>query len=316
MNNDEIKQLRKEHQRYEYVIESVKDVIWEMNINFTFTFISPSAKETTGYEPEELVGRSMLDFLAQKSRKYIVEVGKQLVPKRLNGNTDPIFLYDVEFICKSGRIIWFEISAKPIFNEDDFIGYIGTSRDITEKKIYEIKLKKYIDELNCANKKLERLATLDMLTGAYNRRKCDTCFNLLVREKENHRIDFSIIMFDVDKFKRINDLYGHKMGDQVLQGISKTIKYTIRNTDKLIRWGGEEFIILLTGTTLKNAYQVAEKIRINIELNKSGIIPKHITISLGVGEYRLGENLDQFVSRVDKALLGAKANGRNRTELS
>jgi hypothetical protein len=104
--------------------------------------------------------------------------------KRLNGDTEEIILHDVQFICKNGLVKWLEVSANLVFEEGRFAGYIGTTRDITEKKEYEYQLSKYIQELKIINAKLEKMATTDILTGAYNRRKFEDDLNLIITKKE------------------------------------------------------------------------------------------------------------------------------------
>ena len=120
-----------------------------------------------------------------------------------------------------------------------------------------------------------------------------------------------MIFFDIDRFKTINDRFGHKIGDCVLQCISRLVIDNIRVTDGLFRWGGEEFIIILPEVNLESAKNVAEKIRNIIQSHDFGIGQK-ISVSLGVGEYKPKENFDQVMLRVDNALLKAKSDGRNR----
>ncbi|MGI6119575.1 MAG: PAS domain S-box protein [Desulfosporosinus sp.] len=126
--------------RYKYIIENIKDVIWEINKDFIFTFISPNAKSMFGYEVEELVGRRILDFLVEDSRNQILDLAAQ--HKRIGGNNKEIVLLVLQFICKNGSSIWVEISANPMFEQGELIGYIGTTRDITEKKKNESQLEK------------------------------------------------------------------------------------------------------------------------------------------------------------------------------
>jgi diguanylate cyclase (GGDEF)-like protein/PAS domain S-box-containing protein len=306
----------KEYYRYKYIVENIKDIIWEMDSNLIFTFISPTSKDMVGYEADEMVGRCMLDFLSNESKNRISEQWKQKILSRVSGDSKEAVLLDVQFICKDGRKMWVEVSAKPVFIDEEFRGYIGTTRDISEKKLFENKLGKYIKELRTANVRLEELATFDMLTGAYNRRKFEQYIKSSVDIKEKYKCDFSIIMFDIDYFKQINDICGHNNGDKILQDISTIVKNTLRDTDKLFRWGGDEFIILLPGTTLKDAYKVAEKVRSSIESNNFGMQCNKVTVSFGVGEYKNGDTIDQYVSNVDKALFMAKSNGRNRVECS
>ncbi|MEN6461131.1 MAG: diguanylate cyclase [Syntrophomonas sp.] len=310
MESNEKSQLH-QFTRYKYIIENIKDVIWELNTDYVFTFVSPNAKDMTDYEPEELVGRKMPDFLAEESRNYFSDQVLQYKDKRINGDTEEVILHDVQFICKNGLVKWVEVSANLVFEEGRFAGYIGTTRDITEKKEYECQLNKYIQELKIINAKLEKMATTDILTGAYNRRKFEDDLNLIINKKKKQDIQFSLILFDIDHFKIINDLFGHKIGDLVLQRISELVLGNIRTTDRLFRWGGEEFIIILPEANLESAKIVAGKIR-NIIQNEDFGINKRITISLGVGEYIANENTDQIISRLDKVLYQAKRQGRNR----
>ncbi|MEA4813544.1 MAG: sensor domain-containing diguanylate cyclase [Oscillospiraceae bacterium] len=300
-----------EYSRYKYVVENIKDVIWELDTNMIFTFISPTVKGMTGYNDCEIIGRCMLDFLTDKSKKLIMD---QVKKRRDIGSKGDSPLYDVKFVCKDGHKIWCEVCVKPIFKDETLICYIGTSRDISEKKMYEQKLKEMITQQKRTNKQLENLATFDMLTGTYNRRKFEYFVNCEVEKVERYGTTFSISMFDIDNFKQINDVNGHDKGDIVLHDIASLIKRTIRATDLLFRWGGDEFIVLFPDLSLENALVVANKIRETVYSYKFGIEVEAVTISLGIGTYNLGENMDQFVSRVDKALLRAKKNGKNTIE--
>ncbi|MEL7656249.1 MAG: sensor domain-containing diguanylate cyclase [Bacillota bacterium] len=298
---------------YKNAFEYIQDIIWELDLNLAFTFVSPNSRMMTGYENTEMIGRCILDFLSPESKQNIINQWNATKQERFEGITK-ISMYDVEFICKDGRVIWYEVSVKPIIDEGKFTGYIGTSRDISEKKEHELEIKKYVQELEYSNKKLDELTTFDMLTGAYSRRKFEEFIAMPVEKREKEGIPFSLIMFDIDYFKQINDLYGHKTGDYILQEVSLNVRNNLRGSDKLFRWGGDEFVVLLQDTSLKDAYDLAEIIRMGIEVHKFGMENKDITISLGVGEFQAGENLDQFLSNVDKAMLKAKSDGRNRIE--
>lgn len=299
---------------YKNALENVQDIIWELDLNLNFTFVSPNSKNVSGYEYGEIIGRSLLDFLTPESKQNIMNQWKSAQQDRTGGDKK-IVLYDVQFICKDGRIVWYEVSVKPIFNEGIFTGYIGTSRDISEKKERDLEIKRYIQELEISNKKLDELTTFDMLTGAYSRRKFEEFIVSALEKKEKDGIPFSIIMFDIDFFKQINDVYGHKTGDYILQEVSFTVGSALMESDKLFRWGGDEFIVLLQNASLEGAFNMSEIIRYAIELHNFGIEGRDITLSLGVGEYQSGENLDQLLSNVDKVMLKAKNNGKNRTEM-
>lgn len=300
--------------RYKYVVENINDIVWELDANLIFTYVSPSAKRISGYRADEMIGKPMLSFLAEESKEYVSEQWKAKISSRKDGDTSDTILYDVQFICKDNIIKWVEVSVKPLFSEKSFIGYIGTTRDISEKKMHEIELKKYYEKLEAANIELEKLATFDALTGAYNRRRFEEYIKSAVDMEKTHGSPFSIIMFDIDRFKLINDMCGHTRGDRILQEISEIVNNAIGDEDKLFRWGGDEFIILISGKSSEGAYKVGENIRKLIEANDFGIKHSKVTISIGVGEHKANESMDHFVSRVDDALLTAKFGGRNKVE--
>ncbi len=302
--------------RYKYMLENIRDIVWEMDVNLVFTFVSPTVREITGFEANEVVGRSILDFVSSSSRENLSEQWKRRVWERVKEHSEDIIFLDAEFLCKDQRSIWIEVSGKPVYRDNEFIGYIGTTRDISEKKTYEKKLGKYIRELKHVNSKLKEMATYDMLTGAYNRRKFEHYIKSLIDIKIKYNCTFSLIMFDIDNFKQINDLCGHNIGDQLLRDISSTVRNTLRETDMLFRWGGDEFVILLPNIALKDAGRVAEKVRGSIETENFGTKWDKVTISLGVGEYIPDIGVEQLISDVDKALLKAKTGGKNKVEYS
>ena len=310
MSNNEILD---EYARYKYVVENIKDVVWELDPKLVFTFVSPVAKGLTGYDAGQIVGKCMLDFLTNESRKLVLD---RMEERRANGFKGDSPLYDVEFICKDGHVVWCEVCVKPIFKDGALICYIGTTRDISEKKMCEKKLHDMLEEQKQINKQLEFMATFDMLTGAYNRRKFEYFVTCEMEKAKNYGTAFSISIFDIDDFKRINDTNGHNKGDCILQDIAALIKHTLRATDRLFRWGGDEFIVIFPDLNLKNSIKVADKIKETVKARKFDIEGGEVTISLGVGAYDLSENIDQFIARVDKALLRAKKGGKNAVEPS
>ncbi len=192
----------------------------------------------------------------------------------------------------------FQIKIKETFFNDSGHEYIITLNDITQ--IYE------------QSKKLEYQATHDNLTKLYNRQKFNNELDKEIKREIRYKRNLSIIMIDIDYFKRVNDTYGHDIGDEVLISISSLAKKGIRNTDFLARWGGEEFMILLPETSLKDAQNVAEKIRLSID-NTCLIATKsyHITASFGVTIFNKEDDKLTFIKRVDEALYDAKDKGRN-----
>ena len=159
-------------------------------------------------------------------------------------------------------------------------------------------------------KRLEELATKDDLTKIYNRRAIDSILSRELAVAKRYKEPLSIIFFDIDHFKKINDTYGHEVGDKVLVGLTNLIKKHIRKTDYFGRWGGEEFLIVAPHTNLIQAVELAEKLRTIIENNLIGGLK--ITSSFGVVEMNINDNLESIIKRVDELLYRAKEEGRNR----
>jgi len=156
-------------------------------------------------------------------------------------------------------------------------------------------------------------ATHDLLTDTYNK----SYFNNIVQHyiSNFHRYDefFSVIIFDIDYFKRVNDTYGHLIGDSTLITLATVVKTLIRDSDIFARWGGEEFVILATHTKLVQAIQIAEKIRTSVEITEF-VGVGNISISCGVSEILKNDYIDILMKRADDALYRAKRGGRNRVE--
>jgi diguanylate cyclase (GGDEF)-like protein len=172
-------------------------------------------------------------------------------------------------------------------------------------------------ELLQALDKIQTMATRDDLTGLLNRRRMQELLaQELLRSGRSGR-GFCLALLDLDHFKRINDSHGHGAGDAVLCGFAAAALGAIRSADVLARWGGEEFVLLLTETGLPAARAGAERLRARVEgiSIPLGQRPLGITVSIGLTEYREGETLAQLLERADLLLYEAKAQGRNRVEV-
>ncbi len=160
---------------------------------------------------------------------------------------------------------------------------------------------------------LERVAGTDRLTGLWNRRRLEEAGTTLIALAGRRGDPLSLLFFDLDYFKRVNDTYGHAVGDAVLATVAEVVREQLRASDFLARWGGEEFLILAAGTRLEGAMALGEKIRLAVA---STVFPGcgSLTLSLGVAEYGLGEEFEHWIARGDQALYRAKEGGRNRLE--
>lgn len=163
-------------------------------------------------------------------------------------------------------------------------------------------------------KKLAAQATVDPLTGAYNRRTGEELFHDMQSECLDQVMPMSLVMFDIDYFKSINDKLGHDAGDVALTHLVAHIQTHIRDNDAICRWGGEEFVLLLHNVNLSRAYEIADRICKNVQLLtfNSNSQNFQLTISAGVAEMKAHESLNDVVKRADDALYQAKENGRNQ----
>lgn len=169
-----------------------------------------------------------------------------------------------------------------------------------------------------ANLSLKKLAETDLLTDLTNRRGA---IKILSQRNYNNPniVRFCILIADVDHFKKINDTYGHYAGDSVLSGVAKILKINIRKLDKAVRWGGEEFLVILPKTDINEAKLLAERLRLKIQENNFSYdnICMNVTISIGVAEVRPSDSsYDQTISRADIELYNAKKSGRNRVSFN
>ncbi|EQB39160.1 diguanylate cyclase [Sulfurimonas hongkongensis] len=199
-------------------------------------------------------------------------------------------------IEKKGIYRYFRPSAKEIKTEDKAL-YLITFDEITNEYV--------------KIKELEHMASTDALTNLFNRNKLNEVLKKSIELSSTISAPLSIIFLDIDRFKRVNDTYGHDTGDKVLIDIANIITSTIRTGDIAARWGGEEFMITLQATSVTHASVLGEKLRTRVQEHVFKTVGK-ITISLGVTEYRDGESEESFVKRVDEALYEAKEAGRNK----
>ncbi len=178
-------------------------------------------------------------------------------------------------------------------------------------------MQEYQDELSEINLILENknieyenLASTDALTGLYNRHKFAQLYLSSYTSMVQRHNNMSLILLDIDYFKKVNDIYGHNAGDKTLIQVANTLLRTVRNIDIVCRWGGEEFIVLLPAANLEDALSIAEKLKKSIEGLNIEVVGQ-ITVSLGVSKVREGEEMQEAIDRADKALYLAKDSGRN-----
>lgn len=160
------------------------------------------------------------------------------------------------------------------------------------------------------------MAVTDSLTGIYNRRKIEEILTSKIEKLRYSKVPFSVLLADIDHFKKINDTYGHQVGDLALVDVTQILEKNIRNTDYLGRWGGEEFLMILPKIKLNKALETAERLRVTMMEYDADYLKNgdKITLSIGVLESRQNTDIKSIVKGVDELLYRAKNNGRNRIE--
>lgn len=228
---------------------------------------------------------------------------------RVDGNER---LLSVRFIPELNWYLLVDGTADEAIREVRRTLYInlGISLLVTLLALFTVSL-----SINRYQTRLEEMATTDKLTGLANRQAFDVLMPMAMNEMQRSGNPLCIMIIDIDHFKRINDDYGHLTGDKVLGAIAGVIRASVRATDIVCRWGGEEFLIVVRNIDTERGMQLAEKIRMAVEQAVVAERDKAIsvTVSIGVACHEAGETPDHVISRADKALYASKAQGRNRT---
>ncbi|CAB3751623.1 GGDEF domain-containing protein [Paraburkholderia solisilvae] len=225
-----------------------------------------------------------------------------------------------------GQTQWSLVILKPTHEifVSRFLGIVITLLVTIMALIYMLGRGRWVqDEIETGNRirlqqqaiELGLRASTDPLTGLYNRLMLDKTLADEIARSDRYRTPLSLILFDVDNFKRINDSYGHPVGDKVLVQLSRFVPNLLRKNDFLARWGGEEFLMVVPGTSGSMAFQAADKLRDAISHVVFGEVGS-VTCSFGVAEYEAGESAAELIARADGALYRAKANGRNQVVLA
>ncbi len=282
------------------------DVNGHSYMNKVFGFLNKGKKEgTIGYSYKDNAGfhKEIIFFIFYKKLELLVIYGFNLD--------------NVEFIVKEAekryKAAFKKYRVDALFLSISIILIVGVLFLFIARRVNMVFFE-YKKEVEEKEEKLEKLAMYDSLTGIYNRNKFNEILRYETNMSKRYKTPLSLIMFDLDHFKKVNDKYGHDTGDKVLKMIAQTVLNNIRLTDTFARWGGEEFFLILPKTDIDKAKNIAEVLRAKIENADFKEIGK-ITCSFGVVSLKENENEQELVKRADEAMYLAKKNGRNRVEV-
>ncbi len=255
----------------------------------TFISVSSAFLESSGYTEEELIGKQMNII---RHPAVDTNIYKELWETILTGKTWHGIIQNKN---KKGETYWLDQYIVPMTDEENkVISFISIGIDVT-KKI-----------------EAEKLAFTDGLTQIYNRRMIDSLLTKEIEIAKRHSKQLCVIMFDIDHFKLVNDIYGHDIGDVVLIETTKIVSENLRKSDIFGRYGGEEFLIVCIQSNIQDSFKLAEKLRLKIE---SHIFEKvgTKTVSLGIAILSSEDDMKSLVHKADMALYKAKNGGRNQT---
>jgi diguanylate cyclase (GGDEF)-like protein/hemerythrin-like metal-binding protein/PAS domain S-box-containing protein len=308
--------LRKSMRKYKLLTENMKDVVWILDTEtLYFTYISSSVERLRGYTAEEIMSVSAYHALAPEAQELITNALRTQAAAFFTNKEiqNKFYVSEVRQPCKDGTSVWTEAIVRYFFNEET--GHVeahGVTRDISDRKRMEA-------TLAATNRKLAALSITDALTGIANRRRFDEALTKQYARHVRSGADLSLIMLDIDHFKRFNDQYGHVRGDACLQQIAQVIdECAVRSTDIAARYGGEEFACILPETDIDGAVIIAEKIRSNIKAlaipHKDSTISDYVTASIGVVTVTCTTEMpiSEIIVLADKMLYKAKKFGRDR----
>ena len=316
--------IEEKEQRYAYAMDAADVGLWDWDIE-TNT-VTHNARWCDILGLDDNMHQHPMDQLAPLIFEEDRAAMFQRVNDALNGNG--LYRSEHRMVTRHGKFVWIYDRGRVMERnaEGKPTRMLGTISDITARKVMEQKLEHASQALSSTNEKLELLvtertlalrkanqelqemATKDPLTGVGNRLRLNMWLKSLPGETS-----LSIIMIDIDRFKRINDLFGHKQGDKTLQVVASTLDDSIGQKDLLIRWGGEEFLILRPDANHHEAFEFAELVRVQIGSHDM-LLPnkENVTLSMGVAACTVAD-FNIGMSMADKALYQAKKSGRNRT---
>lgn len=282
---------------YRLLAENLTDMVLVADPDTRITYVSPAGERMLGWTPDEMIGHRVLEFLhpedATRSEEQLAilrdGVGMLTFEHRLRRN--------------DGSYVWVESAVRSILDpvSEELVEFQAAVRDISERKPLQ--------------EQLERLAREDPLTGLSNRRQFMEMLTSELARAERSGEGGSMLLIDIDHFKRVNDSYGHLAGDRVLRRVARVMRSRMRVSDTLARLGGDEFAAILPHSSLEEGLTVAESVMAGLRdvMRDEPDLPD-VTVSIGIASFEAGEGItpDDIYERADLALYRAKAEGRNR----
>jgi diguanylate cyclase (GGDEF)-like protein/PAS domain S-box-containing protein len=295
-------------------LEAAANGIVITDVDGNIVWANPAVTQLTGYPLEEILGGNPRVL---KSGKMEPEFYQEMWDTILGGR---VWHGDVINRRKDGSLYYEEMTITPVHSGDEarITHFIAIKQDVSARREVERKLQETIALQQETEARLLELTIRDSLTGLFNRSHFFELAQVEFDRADRYMNDLSVIMLDVDQFKHINDHYGHLNGDLVLQTVARLARESLRSIDIIGRYGGDEFVALLPQTTIKGAFQAAERLRVRIAETPVTALGQtiNVTASLGVALYDVQcATLEQLFDRADQMLYQSKRSGRNCSSL-
>ncbi|UCH51074.1 MAG: PAS domain S-box protein [Chloroflexota bacterium] len=288
--------VKESEERYRTILEEIQDSYFEVDLAGNLTFVNDAMCRTMGYSREELVGMNYRVFAVEEDAETVYRDFN-----RVYNTGEPIKGLSYKFIQKNGTVGFGELSISAIKNEEGkVIAFRGVARDVTERKRLE--------------QELAEIATHDFLTGLPNRVLLHDRLNVGLEHAKRNDTNLAVMMLDLDRFKVVNDTFGHSMGDKLLKAAGEALSGLVRKSDTVARVGGDEYLVLLPKIAkIEDATKVAQKILETFR--KPFVIDSYqirVTTSIGVAFYpEDGEDADALLANADTAMYWVKEHGRD-----
>jgi diguanylate cyclase (GGDEF)-like protein/PAS domain S-box-containing protein len=289
---------------YSKILDNISSGVYFVDKERVITYWNKGAERLSGFTALEVVGKKCSSFLnhIDENGKVLCGDGCPLLGTMIDGNPRQAEVY---MLHKLGQRVPVLVQAMPMKEDEQTLGAVEIFHDISPLKFAQARIRELTD-----------VAFLDKLTQVYNRAGLEKIIDTWFKDFKAYNYSFGIIFIDVDKFKQVNDQYGHHIGDQILAGIGSRLKKELRQADIVGRWGGDEFLVLLNEVTHESIERVIKKIR--EVLNHQPYITDHgelsVLCSLGGVVPTTTDNLDILIKKADQLMYGDKKKNKTTIE--
>ncbi|MFH1958360.1 MAG: GGDEF domain-containing protein [bacterium] len=292
---------------YKSVMDNLYDGVYFVNRDRKITYWNKAAEKLTGFKNSEVIGKNCSDSVLIHTDKQGKSLCEGACPTKETIVSGRLCEEEMYIRHKEGHRVPVLTRISPVRDSrKQIVGAAGVFIDNSPKVVLEQRIEN-----------LRKSALIDNLTGIGNRRFAEMSLHSRMDELRRYGSSFGVLFMDIDDFKKVNDKYGHGIGDKILKMAAKTLSNGVRPFDIVCRWGGEEFIAIIVNVNKKQLYSAAERLRALVEQSFLSIGQDviRVTVSIGGARVRPGDTIDALVKRADKLMYRSKAAGKNRVSV-